>query len=222
MIAESHMNEDRAKWREFAITVVKTMARSTGDTVANTVQRKKSQANILGRLTREFPQANVDELRDLLKALAEELPADPKAHIVPVKSFRPPARGREPESSPKWDERIQLLLLPVLDAPRTFDEVLSKMLRENDWQESQKNFVTSILAAAESRFLIEYHPPFWVRFLGEKNNFWTQPGRLTVSTVTQQIEDQALECEERTDHKEGFVYVIRLDTKDVIERRPLK
>src|SRR5690606_35569160 len=102
--------------------LVQKAAANTGDTVFATIQRPKSQAYLLGRLTKEFPDASDADAREALVELARIIKLDPTTRVARERRERPPKAGCEPVISTVWIPRIEQLLT-LLTVPRTSREL---------------------------------------------------------------------------------------------------
>lgn len=273
------------------MSVVEKAARSTGDSVANTLKRHKSQAYLFGRLRHHFPAHDEQELRDLIAQLRQECADDPDAQRTFDRPSRPPPKGREPAESPVWEARTRQLLA-IIDTPLTTEELKDKAARELRWS---LNFFISVIAAADIGELLEYKEPYWMPAPGKERRMSksnrtatkkvTRPVEVVLSedeekslveelkkmnyqrgTVIAQLTDKErdirarhrlemdrecsalrhkrrqieqelqnindqltsgtvireIECEERRDFEKKMLFVVRMDTRDVIDRRPLE
>src|SRR5690606_20657128 len=104
------------------LSVAESAARNTGSSIADVFRRVKSQNYLLGKLKKAFPKHDNEELREVIIATRWEILDDPSSHKVFERPRRPPVRGREPITSPKWDERIAQLKSKLLECPLETEE----------------------------------------------------------------------------------------------------
>lgn len=286
-----HVGQVDEKPREFLLLVARKAALSTSGTVADVFRKTKSQAYLFGRLKKQFPDRDPEELRRLVTKTRYDLMGDESAHVVAERPTRPPSRGREPIDSPKWDSRLRKLQ-QVIDVPMTTDELLAKAKRELRWSNT---FFTAVISASEGRSILEYEPPYWMPAPDqetrkvpktsrvktkkiqleihcilneeERKKIYKQVGSLQTRKgfVVSQLDDiekkirakhrlelksacskqreelaniertrerlleyiatgtapREIQCEERLDYESGTVTVVRLDTLDIVDRRPM-
>lgn len=150
------------QWTRAILELATSAARNTRSTVVEVLKRHKSRAYILGQLQKQFPDAPQEDLRALITSTRWESLESATAHSVVEKPRRPPARGREPIDSPKWDERIRQLML-VLNGPLETEELKLRAKRELRWTDA---FFFQVLATAEARRAAYYGHPFWMQLEG--------------------------------------------------------
>jgi hypothetical protein len=168
------------KMVEFGFAVLQRAAANTGDTLFATSRRPKSQAYLLGRLSKEFPEHAADH-RTAVATLQERIKADPATRFTRERRERPPKAGCEPVISTVWIPRIEQLAT-ALDLPRTSRELCDVSVREFGWND---NFYAGVVTAGEFHGLLEYEEPFWMK----------APKGQRRMPVTQRVLRRPVQCE---------------------------